>query len=266
LRPKRTTSRASALFCLLGLLAAAAAWSQPDPAGRASAGSSGWNDRLQAARAALIAGEHQKALDSARALQSEMVDQIATGPGAAKSLAVTTLTRALAEAGLGDMGAAAWDWYTAQTLDPAVLTLDLAPFGAAGAALKALPPLEDHPKTPGPDDPKDLSKVCGPREQCVQKPELVKRGDLDYPDALQAACTEGTVVVESIIDENGNIRYPRLEESPGGPVMAFAALESLRSWRFKPATFEGKPVKVYYTLTVNFKATSKGCLDRRKAG
>jgi TonB family protein len=31
-----------------------------------------------------------------------------------------------------------------------------------------------------------------------------------------------------------------------------AALEAVQNWRFKPATLQGRPVKVYYTLTVNF--------------
>lgn len=263
---QQTTSRTRILLCLLGLLATAA-WSAP--ARTTTDGASGWNDRLQAARAHLIAGEHKKALDITRALQSEMVDRIWTGSGAAKALAVTTLSRALAEAGLGDLDAAEWDWYTAQTIDPVVLTLDLAPFGAAGAALKSFKDLTKvFEETQDPEgEVRVAAKACDPRkERCVQKPELLKRADVSYPDALQANCAEGMVVIESIIDEDGKIRYPRLKESPGGPVMAFAALESLRSWRYKPATFEGRPVKVYYSLTVNFRAASKGCLERRKAG
>ena len=257
---QRKTSRSPLLFCLLAFLAAAA-WSQP--AQKTSGGLSGWNDRLQAARAHLTAGEHRKALDIARTLQSEMLDRIATGSGAGKALAITTLTRALAEAGLGDMEAAEWDWYVAKTLDPTVTTLDLTPFGAAGVSLKAFGTGNKIERQEA-SEVQDPARVCDPqKEMCVQKPELIQRSDLSYPDALQAACTEGMVVVESIIDEDGKIRYPHLKESPGGPVMAFAALESLRSWRFKPATLEGKPVKVYYTLTVNFKAQSKSCLERR---
>jgi TonB family protein len=260
---QRTTSRARTLFCLLVLLSAAV-WSR-SARSQTPVGVSGWNDRLQTARAHLIAGEHRKALDIARTLQAEMVDRIASGSGAGKALALTTLTRSLAEAGLGDREAAEWDWYTAQTLDPAVLTLDLAPFGAAGATLKTFEDLTKTFESRDPDEVKDSAKICDPKkETCVQRPELIKRSDLSHPNALQAACAEGTVLVESIIGEDGKIRYPRLKDSPGGPVMAFAALESLRSWRFKPATFEGKPVKVYYTLTVNFKATSRSCLERRK--
>jgi periplasmic protein TonB len=31
-----------------------------------------------------------------------------------------------------------------------------------------------------------------------------------------------------------------------------AAVEAVEKWRFKPAMLEGRPVKVYYVLTVNF--------------
>lgn len=30
-----------------------------------------------------------------------------------------------------------------------------------------------------------------------------------------------------------------------------AALDAVMTWKFKPATLDGQPVKVYYTLTVN---------------
>jgi TonB family protein len=253
----RTTSRILPLTCLLALLGGTA-WGQPtEPA--PSAALNDWNSRLQTARAHLIAGEYRQALDIARPLQHEMMDRIEAGPGAGKSLAITVLSRALAEAGLGDMEAAEWDLNAAKTLDPEIATMDLTPFGAAGAALETLrkPMAEgsqgDANASSGPYDPK--------KEGRVRRPELLRRADVPYPDALQATCAEGMVVVESIIDEEGKIRHARMKESPGGPVMSLAALESLRNWRFRPATLEGKPVKVYYTLTVNFKATSKGCLE-----
>jgi len=31
-----------------------------------------------------------------------------------------------------------------------------------------------------------------------------------------------------------------------------AAVDAVQRWRFKPAMLAGKPVKVYYVLTVNF--------------
>ncbi len=41
--------------------------------------------------------------------------------------------------------------------------------------------------------------------------------------------------------------------SEGSAVLGFAVLETLRSWRFKPATLNGQPVPVSFVFTVNFK-------------
>ena len=34
--------------------------------------------------------------------------------------------------------------------------------------------------------------------------------------------------------------------------LGLAAAEAVCGWRFRPATLDGEPVKVYYVLTVNF--------------
>ena len=34
--------------------------------------------------------------------------------------------------------------------------------------------------------------------------------------------------------------------------LAEAAVSAVQQWKFKPATLNGKPVAVYYNLTVNF--------------
>ena len=63
---------------------------------------------------------------------------------------------------------------------------------------------------------------------------------------------EGQVIVESIIDKDGHVLFPRLlQTQPKG--LGLAALDAICHWRFKPATLNGEPVKVYYVLTVNFK-------------
>jgi protein TonB len=62
----------------------------------------------------------------------------------------------------------------------------------------------------------------------------------------------GEVVVEAIIREDGVPYRPRVLKPGGGPAMQYEALEALRQWRFAPAKLEGKPVKVYYVITINF--------------
>ncbi|HSG40368.1 MAG TPA: energy transducer TonB, partial [Thermoanaerobaculia bacterium] len=65
------------------------------------------------------------------------------------------------------------------------------------------------------------------------------------------AGVQGTVIIEAIIDEKGNVTAQRvLKALPMG--LDQAAMEAIRQWRFKPAYRGSEPVKVYYTLTVNF--------------
>jgi TonB family protein len=71
------------------------------------------------------------------------------------------------------------------------------------------------------------------------------------PEYARGVTKQGTVVVESIIDEEGCIQNLRLCKSVH-PALDLATLDAVRRWVFRPAELDGKPVKVYYTLTVNF--------------
>jgi len=59
------------------------------------------------------------------------------------------------------------------------------------------------------------------------------------------------VILEAVIDEQANVTNVRLIR---GLPMALdqAAMQAVQQWQFKPARLNGHPVKVYYTLTVNF--------------
>jgi TonB family protein len=72
-----------------------------------------------------------------------------------------------------------------------------------------------------------------------------------YPEAERHACRAGKVVLDSIIDRTGKISAFHVQQSMN-PQFDLAALEAVRLWRFTPARLDGKPVAVYYTLTVNF--------------
>jgi len=84
----------------------------------------------------------------------------------------------------------------------------------------------------------------------VSRPELVSSVPIEYPQEASKARVMGVVIVEAIIDEQGNVTSARvLKGLPMG--LDKAAEEAVRQWKFKPAMAYGKPVKVYYTLTVN---------------
>jgi protein TonB len=85
----------------------------------------------------------------------------------------------------------------------------------------------------------------------VKKPELINQIKPVYTELARKARVAGTVIVEAIIDERGNVTNVRvLKGLPMG--LDRSAADAVEKWKFKPATLEGRPVKVYYVLTVNF--------------
>jgi TonB family protein len=60
----------------------------------------------------------------------------------------------------------------------------------------------------------------------------------------------GRVVVEALIDEDGCVRQTRVVQSATNS-MDQAAVHAIEQWVFLPATLNGRPVRVFYKLTVN---------------
>ena len=85
----------------------------------------------------------------------------------------------------------------------------------------------------------------------ITRPEIINQIKPVYTELARRARVTGTVIVEAIIDTQGNVTNVRvLKGLPMG--LDRAAVEAVQKWKFKPATLEGRPVKVYYVLTVNF--------------
>ncbi len=85
----------------------------------------------------------------------------------------------------------------------------------------------------------------------ITRPEKISGVAPVYTETARRARVTGTVVLEAIIDEQGNVVNTKvLRGLPMG--LDQAAVDAVQTWKFKPAMLEGKPVKVYYVLTVNF--------------
>jgi periplasmic protein TonB len=85
----------------------------------------------------------------------------------------------------------------------------------------------------------------------MTRPEIVHQVQPRYSEKARQTGTQGAVIVEAIIDEQGRVTNVRLIRGlPMG--LDQAAMDAIQQWRFKPALLDGRPVKVYYTLTVNF--------------
>lgn len=73
-----------------------------------------------------------------------------------------------------------------------------------------------------------------------------------YPEMARRAGIEGRVVVQFIIDKEGYVRDPQVVRSLGGGLDE-AAIEAVKQVRFTPGMQRGRPVRVKYTIPVQFR-------------
>jgi protein TonB len=71
-----------------------------------------------------------------------------------------------------------------------------------------------------------------------------------YPTIGVAARVEGTVVLTATISKTGTIENLRAASGPA--ILQQAALDAVRSWRYRPYLLNGQPVEVETTVNVTF--------------
>jgi TonB family protein len=71
-----------------------------------------------------------------------------------------------------------------------------------------------------------------------------------YPPLAKAARVTGSVVVEVVVDEQGNVASALA--LTGHPLLKDAATSAARGWRFTPTGVNGSAVRVVGTITFNF--------------
>jgi TonB family protein len=95
-------------------------------------------------------------------------------------------------------------------------------------------------------DPTDRPKIEGGvlNGKALELPQPV------YPAIARAAHASGTVTVQVLIDEQGNVVAARAID--GHPLLQAAAVGAARQARFSPTLLEGEPVKVTGVIQYNF--------------
>jgi protein TonB len=76
---------------------------------------------------------------------------------------------------------------------------------------------------------------------------------LRYPEIARRAGIEGRVIIQFVVDEQGNVLNPQVVRSAGGGGLDEAAIEAIRRVRFTPGMQRGRPVKVQMTQPVIFR-------------
>lgn len=79
---------------------------------------------------------------------------------------------------------------------------------------------------------------------------LVHRVEPAYSAVARAARIQGAVRLHAIIGTDGAVQ--QIEVISGSGILAQAAINAVRQWRYRPTLLNGQPVKVDTEITVNF--------------
>jgi TonB family protein len=72
----------------------------------------------------------------------------------------------------------------------------------------------------------------------------------DYPMLARQMKVQGAVILQALISREGSIQELQIVSGPG--ILAAAAREAVKQWRFKPYFQSGQPVETQARITVNF--------------
>ena len=100
------------------------------------------------------------------------------------------------------------------------------------------------PVAPAPQPPR---RVGGE----IKAPVKVVNVAPDYPDLARRTRVEDVVILETVIDESGNVTSVRVLR--GHPLLNQAALDAVQRWKFTPARLNDEAIPVVMTVTVQFK-------------
>jgi protein TonB len=90
----------------------------------------------------------------------------------------------------------------------------------------------------------------------VQKPVVIYQPVPQFSEQAKKKKYSGHVVVYLWVDKDGNPTHARVVKS-AGMGLDEKAVEAVRQYEFKPATFMGQPVTVDLYVDVNFQILAK---------
>ena len=116
--------------------------------------------------------------------------------------------------------------------------------GVIGGAL-----LGPAPAAPIDSAPKEPIRVGGQ----VKRPRLISGPEPVYPLLARHSRISGAVVIDAVIDAQGNV--VDMHPASGNPLLLIAAMAALRQWKYEPTILGGQayPVRMLVTITFELK-------------
>ena len=106
---------------------------------------------------------------------------------------------------------------------------------------------------PAPEPSASVSRgdLVGPGPGVIE-PELASRLVVNYPLAARQERVSGRVVILALVDENGSVQSARVQTGvPSRTGVNQAIVDAVKKARFRPATKDGVPVKMYKAIPVD---------------
>jgi TonB family protein len=114
------------------------------------------------------------------------------------------------------------------------------PPGGQGGIVSSTPGDADHPATP------ERVRVS----QAVMAGLLLTKVPPQYPADAKDQRIQGVVLMKVNIDKEGNVSNIQLIS--GHPLLAPAAIEAVKQWKYRPYLLNGAPVEIETQIQVNF--------------
>ena len=85
----------------------------------------------------------------------------------------------------------------------------------------------------------------------MREPRPTYRVEPVYAALAKQTHIQGTVIVDAILDEHGNVIEMKVVSGP--PLLIQAALDAVGRWKYEPTYLNDEPVPVQLNVTVTFR-------------
>ena len=84
------------------------------------------------------------------------------------------------------------------------------------------------------------------------KPKVQSRSAMEYPEEAAKDGIKGYVIMNLLIGKDGSVEIAKVLESHPEGVFDASAINGVKAWRFSPARYKGKSVKIWAKQKVSF--------------
>lgn len=86
-----------------------------------------------------------------------------------------------------------------------------------------------------------------------EKPRPMHQPQPKLPPRVVQKQVEGKVLLRLLVDENGRVERVRVMQAEPKGLFEQPVKEAAKQWRYQPAQYQGKPVKTWIEVPMNFK-------------